>query len=65
MPPRKRTQPAAEDAAYDGVPTVNVKVDADPEPEALVGAVVPLEVVDVPVEHVPTVDDEQPVSDEA
>lgn len=52
MPPRRRKDSDA-DAAYDGVPTVNVVLDE--EPPAMVGAVTPVE---LPVVEVPALDDD-------
>lgn len=56
MPPRKRkdTDPGPGDASYDGVPTVNVQLEE--EPQAMTGAVTPPE---LPVVEVPALDDDQ------
>lgn len=56
MPPRKRKDSDVDpaDASYDGVPTVNVQLDE--EPQAMTGAVIPAE---VPVVEVPAVEADQ------
>lgn len=56
MPPRKRkdTDPGPGDPSYDGVPTVNVQLDE--EPQAMTGVVTPAE---VPVVEVPAVETDQ------
>lgn len=46
MPPRKRAA-SQDEASYDGVPTVNVGLDAEPEP-SVEEQETPLEVVEVP-----------------
>jgi hypothetical protein len=56
MPPRRRkdSDPGPGDPAYDGVPTVNVELDE--EPQAMTGAVTPAE---VPVVQVPALEADQ------